>query len=123
MSEQPSLEAIIKNLPKHPGVYRYYDKEGRLLYIGKAKNLKNRVTSYFINKDHSFRIQLMVRKIHTIEYSIVPTEKDALLLENALIKEFQPRYNILLKDDKSFPYIKIVNEPYPRVFFHQKIRK
>ena len=120
MSEQPSLEAIIKNLPKHPGVYRYYDKEGRLLYIGKAKNLKNRVTSYFINKDHSFRIQLMVRKIHTIEYSIVPTEKDALLLENALIKEFQPRYNILLKDDKSFPYIKIVNEPYPRVFFTRK---
>lgn len=120
MSEQPSLEAIIKNLPKHPGVYRYYDKDGKLLYIGKAKNLKNRVTSYFVNKDHSYRIQLMVRKIHTIEYSIVPTEKDALLLENALIKEFQPRYNILLKDDKSFPYIKIVNEPFPRVFFTRK---
>ncbi len=120
MSEQPSLEAIIKNLPKHPGVYRYYDKEGKLLYIGKAKNLKNRVSSYFINKDHSYRIQLMVRKIHAIEYSIVPTEKDALLLENALIKEFQPRYNILLKDDKSYPYIKIVNEPFPRVFFTRK---
>lgn len=120
MSEQPSLEAIIKNLPKNPGVYRYYDKEGKLLYIGKAKNLKNRVSSYFVHKDHSYRIQLMVRKIHTVEYSIVPTEKDALLLENALIKEFQPRYNILLKDDKSFPYIKIVNEPFPRIFFTRK---
>ncbi|MFN8237374.1 MAG: excinuclease ABC subunit UvrC [Chitinophagales bacterium] len=120
MPEQTPLDAIIRNLPKYPGVYRYYDKDGKLLYIGKAKNLKNRVSSYFVNKEHSYRIQLMVRKIHTIEYSIVPTEKDALLLENALIKEFQPRYNILLKDDKSFPYIKIVNEPFPRVFFTRK---
>ncbi len=115
-----SLSDIIKNLPQQPGVYRYYDKENRLLYIGKAKNLKNRVSSYFINKDHSYRIQLMVRRIHHIEYSVVPTEKDALLLENALIKELQPRYNILLKDDKSYPYIKILNEPFPRIIFTRK---
>ena len=114
------LKDIIKNLPKQPGVYRYYDKDGKLLYIGKAKNLKNRVTSYFINKDHSFRIQLMVRKIYNIEYSIVSTERDALLLENALIKELQPKYNISLKDDKSYPYIKIVNEPFPRIYFTRK---
>jgi len=85
MSNFETLHTIIKNLPKNPGVYRYYDIDGNLLYIGKAKNLKNRVSSYFVNKDHSFRIQIMVKKIHNIEYSIVPTEKDALLLENALI--------------------------------------
>ena len=115
-----NLKDIIKNLPKHPGVYRYYDKDGKLLYIGKAKNLKNRVSSYFVNKDHSFRIELMVRRIHNIEYSIVSTEKDALLLENALIKELQPKYNISLKDDKSYPYIKIVNEQFPRIYFTRK---
>lgn len=120
MTEANSLQQIIKNLPKNPGVYRYYDKEGNLLYIGKAKNLKNRVASYFINKDHTYRIQLMVRKIHNIEYSIVPTEKDALLLENALIKELQPKYNISLKDDKTYPYIKINNEPFPRIYFTRK---
>ncbi|MCC6517126.1 MAG: excinuclease ABC subunit C, partial [Chitinophagales bacterium] len=120
MSNFETLHTIIKNLPKNPGVYRYYDIDGNLLYIGKAKNLKNRVSSYFVNKDHSFRIQIMVKKIHNIEYSIVPTEKDALLLENALIKEHQPKYNILLKDDKSFPYIKILNEPFPRIFFTRK---
>ncbi|MEN9449285.1 MAG: hypothetical protein RJA25_2575 [Bacteroidota bacterium] len=120
MSSNETLQAIIKNLPKQPGVYRYYDEEGKLLYIGKAKNLKNRVSSYFINKEHTYRIQLMVRKIYNIEYSVVASEKDALLLENALIKELQPRYNINLKDDKSYPYIKIANEPFPRIFFTRK---
>lgn len=114
---QQSLPDIIKNLPRDPGVYRYYDEQGNILYIGKAKNLKSRVSSYFINKDHSFRIQLMVKKIHNIEYSIVRTERDALLLENSLIKELQPRYNISLKDDKTYPYIKIVNEQFPRIYF------
>jgi excinuclease ABC subunit C len=121
MSEQEHLQPIIKNLPQQPGVYRYYDIDGKLLYIGKAKKLKNRVSSYFISKDTSYRIGLMVRKIHNIEYSVVTTEKDALLLENSLIKELQPRYNILLKDDKSYPYIKIVNEHFPRVYFTRKI--
>lgn len=120
MDLEHTLKNSIQNLPKQPGVYRYYDKDNKLLYIGKAKNLKSRVSSYFVNKDHTYRIKMMVRKIHSIEYSIVSNEKDALLLENALIKEFQPRYNILLKDDKSFPYIKIVNEPFPRVFFTRK---
>ncbi|MFN8284808.1 MAG: excinuclease ABC subunit UvrC [Chitinophagales bacterium] len=119
MSEH--LQPVIKNMPTQPGVYRYYDIDGNLLYIGKAKNLKNRVSSYFISKDLSYRIGLMVRKIHNIEYSVVATEKDALLLENALIKELQPRYNILLKDDKSYPYIKIMNEDFPRIFFTRKL--
>lgn len=120
MAMHPDLSSILKNLPKDPGVYRYYDKEGKLLYIGKAKNLKNRVNSYFVNKDHSHRIQLMVNKIHNIEYSVVATENDALLLENALIKEFQPKYNINLRDDKTYPYIKIVNEAFPRIYFTRK---
>jgi excinuclease ABC subunit C len=120
METASELQHVIKHLPRQPGVYRYYDKDGKLLYIGKAKNLKNRVSSYFISKEHSYRIDMMVRRIHTIEYSIVSNEKDALLLENALIKEFQPRYNIMLKDDKSYPYIKIVNEPFPRVYFTRK---
>lgn len=121
MSASEHLQPIVKNLPTQPGVYRYYDIDGNLLYIGKAKNLKNRVSSYFISKDLSYRIGLMVRKIHNIEYSVVSTEKDALLLENALIKELQPRYNILLKDDKSYPFLKIMNEAFPRIYFTRKI--
>ena len=121
MTTQIHLQPIIKNLPSQPGVYRYYDADGNLLYIGKAKSLKNRVSSYFVSKDLSYRIGLMVRKIHNIEYSVVATEKDALLLENSLIKELQPRYNILLKDDKSYPYLKIMNEDFPRIFFTRKL--
>jgi excinuclease ABC subunit C len=108
----------VKALPELPGVYRFYDKTGILLYIGKAKNLKKRVNSYFTGElKHSARIRLLVRKIRDIQYTVVNTERDALLLENSLIKEYQPKYNIALKDDKSFPYIKIVREPYPRIFF------
>lgn len=112
-----SIEEQIKKIPQDPGVYRYYDVDGKLLYIGKAKNLKKRVLSYFIeSKVVNSRIRLLIRKISKIEYTIVPSEKDAFLLENSLIKQFQPKYNIQLKDDKTFPYIVIVKEPFPRIF-------
>lgn len=115
------LSGILKHLPSNPGVYRYYDAAGRILYVGKAKNLKKRVTSYFTKNDHPARTQLLVKRIAQIEYSVVGTEKDALLLENALIKDLQPKFNVMLKDDKTFPYIRIVHEPYPRIFFTRNI--
>lgn len=112
------IKKQVKALPEQPGVYRYYDIDGNLLYIGKAKNLKKRVSSYFLNQEkHSARIKLLVKRIYNIQFTLVDTEQDALLLENAMIKEHQPKYNIALKDDKSFPYIKIVKEPFPRIFF------
>jgi len=114
---ESALQDRIKGLPKEPGVYRYYDNADQILYIGKAKNLKNRVSSYFVqSRNTSARIKLLVKKIHKIEYTIVPSEKDAFLLENALIKQYQPKYNIQLKDDKSFPYIVLKKEPFPRIF-------
>lgn len=111
------LRPFILSLPETPGVYKYFDKEGVIIYVGKAKNLKRRVSSYF-TKNHyeDFKTQLLVSKIRKIEFTVVDTEMDALLLENSLIKEFQPKYNINLKDDKSYPYIKITNERFPRVF-------
>lgn len=119
-----SLAHIVQALPEQPGVYRYYDKNGKLLYIGKAKNLKKRVTSYFNRStQHSNRIKLLVRKIAEIQHTVVDSERDALLLENALIKEHQPRYNIMLKDDKTYPFIKITNEHFPKVFFTRKYVK
>lgn len=115
------LQERIKSLPNEPGVYRYYDKDDTILYIGKAKNLRKRVSSYFVeSRRTSARLKLLVRKIHRIEFTIVPSEKDALLLENSLIKEHQPKYNIQLKDDKSFPYIAIINEPFPRIFLTRR---
>ncbi|MEZ5006749.1 MAG: excinuclease ABC subunit UvrC [Chitinophagales bacterium] len=114
---QLSVEEQIKIIPHVPGVYRYYDKTGKILYIGKAKDLRKRVASYFVeSRNKSARLRLLVKKIHKIEFTVVPNEKDAFLLENALIKEHQPKYNIQLKDDKSFPYIVIVNEAFPRIF-------
>jgi len=111
------LKEQIRNLPLNPGVYRFIDVDEKILYIGKAKSLRKRVASYFVNKnDLSYRIRVMVSKIRQIEYTIVNTEYDALLLENSLIKKFQPRYNVNLRDDKTYPFIVIKNEPYPRVF-------
>lgn len=119
----PDLELQLKSLSFEPGVYRYYDKDNQLLYVGKAKNLKNRVMSYFHKPSSNYRLQIMVRKIHRLETTIVPSEYDALLLENNLIKEHQPFYNILLKDDKSYPWICIKNEPFPRIFLTRKVVK
>ena len=106
----------VSTLPDSPGVYQYYDKDGRLLYVGKAKNLKKRVTSYFTKQHDNARTRVMVRKIADIKHIVVATETDALLLENNLIKNYQPKYNILLKDDKSYPWICIKNERFPRIF-------
>ncbi len=111
-----SVTLQIATLPDSPGVYQYYDKEGKLLYVGKAKNLKKRVASYFTKNFDNNRTRLLVKKIETIKHIVVKTETDALLLENNLIKNYQPRYNVMLKDDKSYPWICIKNERFPRVF-------
>lgn len=114
--EIPDLELQIKTLPEKPGVYQYFDKDGRILYVGKAKNLKKRVSSYFNKNIDTQRIRVMVKKIREIRHIVVESETDALLLENNLIKKHQPRFNVLLKDDKTYPWICIKNERFPRVF-------
>ena len=112
---------ILSGIPISPGIYKYFDNKGDLLYIGKAKNLRKRVSSYFTkHKNDSSRIKLLIRKIESIEFVIVNSEQDALLLENSLIKKYQPKYNIELKDDKTYPFIVIKNEAFPRVFFTRK---
>ena len=117
MTHDSDIFALIHSLPEQPGVYQFYDKSGTILYIGKAKNLKKRVSSYFSrNKFESFKIKVLVDRIADLKYIVVDSESDALLLENNLIKKHLPRYNILLKDDKTFPWICIKNEPFPRVF-------
>jgi excinuclease ABC subunit C len=119
----PSLELQIQSLPDNPGVYQYYDKEDKILYVGKAKDLKKRVSSYF-NKIHdTAKTNVLVKKIVTIKHIVVATESDALLLENNLIKKLQPRYNVLLRDDKSYPWICIKNETFPRVFSTRRMVK
>lgn len=111
-----NLELQIQTLPDNPGVYQYYDKDDKILYVGKAKNLKKRVSSYF-NKSHdNYKTSVLVKKIVSIKHIVVASESDALLLENNLIKKLQPRYNILLKDDKTYPWICIKNEPFSRIF-------
>ena len=111
-----SVSETVKVLPNQPGVYQYYDSDGKLLYIGKAKDLKKRVSSYFNNSDSAnVKLRALVRKIASIKYVVVNSESDALLLENNLIKQYQPKYNILLKDDKTYPWICIKNEPFPRI--------
>ena len=111
---------IQKTLPNEPGIYKYFDAGKNLLYIGKAKNIRKRVSSYFTKNNQSFKTHELVKQIDKIEFTIVKTEHDALLLENALIKEFRPKYNIELKDDKTYPYIVIKNEPFPRVFLTRR---
>jgi excinuclease ABC subunit C len=114
--ETPTIELQIQTLPDNPGVYQYYDKEGKILYVGKAKNLKKRVASYFNKVHDNGKTNVLVRKIVTIKHIVVSSEQDALLLENNLIKKLQPRYNVLLRDDKTYPWICIKKEPFPRIF-------
>ncbi|RZK12317.1 MAG: excinuclease ABC subunit UvrC [Flavobacterium sp.] len=119
----PPINLQIQTLPDSPGVYQYYDKEGKILYVGKAKNLRKRVSSYF-NKIHdTAKTNVLVKKIVTIKHIVVPTETDALLLENNLIKKLQPRYNVMLRDDKSYPWICIKKEPFSRIFSTRRMIK
>jgi excinuclease ABC subunit C len=120
---QTPLELQIQTLPDSPGVYQYFDKDEKLLYVGKAKNLKKRVMSYFNKVHDSGRIRVMVRKIVVVKHIVVLTESEALLLENNLIKKLQPRYNVMLKDDKTYPWICIKNEPFSRVFSTRTVIK
>jgi len=117
MEKLDYINTLLKTLPDNPGVYQYYDSEGKILYVGKAKNLKKRVSSYFNKEQHeNGKTQVLVKKIADIKCIIVDTELDALLLENSLIKKYQPRYNVLLKDDKTYPWICIKKERFPRIF-------
>lgn len=117
------LKAIVSNLPNKPGSYQYYDESGTIIYVGKAKNLKNRVSSYFHKEVDRFKTKVLVSKIHDITYTVVNTEEDALLLENSLIKKYKPRYNILLKDGKTYPSICVTNEYFPRIFKTRTINR
>src|SRR5205085_10107718 len=114
------FKKISSGIPNSPGIYKYFDVDNDLIYVGKAKNLRKRVTSYFIKTFTSYKTYELVQRISRIEFTIVNSEQDAFLLENSLIKQFQPRFNINLKDDKSYPYIVIKNEPFPRIFLTRK---
>ena len=118
---QNRLKLIVQNLPEKPGCYQYLDEQGTVIYVGKAKNLKRRVSSYFIKENQTNKTRMLVSKISDLKYIVVETEWDAFLLENNLIKRYKPRYNILLKDDKTYPSICITREDYPRVFKTRKI--
>ena len=118
-----SLEIQLKTLPDSPGVYQYYDKQDNILYVGKAKNLKKRVGSYFTKSHENAKTRILVQKIVSIKHIVVTTETDALLLENNLIKKYQPRYNIMLKDDKTYPWICIKKERFPRIFMTRRVIK
>ena len=117
------LKGIVSRLPEKPGSYQYYDENHTIIYVGKAKNLKSRVSSYFHTEVDRFKTKVLVSKIHDISYTVVNTEEDALLLENSLIKKYNPRYNVLLKDGKTYPSICITNEPFPRIFKTRTINK
>jgi excinuclease ABC subunit C len=116
------IEEIVKALPPNPGIYKYLDKSGNIIYVGKARNLRKRVSSYFVKNHQSYKTSLLVKKIHNIEFVVVDSENDALLLENILIKKIQPKYNVMLKDDKTYPWLCIKKEKFPRVIYtRQKI--
>lgn len=122
-SRLKKLQLLVSSLPSTPGVYQYFDDSGKVIYVGKAKNLKRRVASYFNREPENGKTRVLIRRIRDVKHIVVETEEDALLLENNLIKKYQPRYNVLLKDDKSFPWIVIKNEPFPRVFQTRKLIK
>src|SRR5512133_2896381 len=115
MAAEAKFKSLLSLLPDNPGVYQFFDQSRVIIYVGKAKNLKKRVTSYF-SKNQSGKTTVLLRKTSDIRHIVVDNESDALLLENNLIKKHQPRYNILLKDDKTYPWICVKNEPFPRVF-------
>lgn len=117
------LMQIVRRLPEKPGSYQYYDEKGEIIYVGKAKNLKNRVSSYFHTEVDRYKTKVLVSKIWDISYTVVNTEEDALLLENSLIKKYNPKYNVLLKDGKTYPSICVTNEPFPRIFKTRNINK
>ncbi len=117
------LKSIVQSLPEKPGTYQYYDSEHTIIYVGKAKNLKSRVSSYFYKEVDRFKTKILVSKIHDISYTVVNTEEDALLIENQLIKQYKPKYNVLLKDGKTYPSICVTNEYFPRIFKTRTINK
>jgi excinuclease ABC subunit C len=117
---QEQFSHIAPTIPVDPGIYKYFDEGGELVYVGKAKNLRKRVSSYFTKTFTTYKTHELVQRIRRIEFTIVNSEQDAFLLENSLIKQFQPRFNINLKDDKTYPYIVIKNEPFPRVFLTRR---
>ncbi len=123
MKEIAPIDVQLKVLPTSPGVYQYFDKNGKILYVGKAKNLKRRVSSYFHKKHDNYRIAVLVKRIVEIRHIVVETETDAFLLENNLIKKYQPRFNVMLKDDKTYPWLCIKNEKFPRVFLTRRVIK
>lgn len=117
------FSAYLSSLPTAPGIYQYLDEEDRVIYVGKAKNLRKRVSSYFNKEQDNFKTRRLVQEIRDLRFTIVESEQDAFLLENSLIKQYQPRYNMNLKDDKTYPYLVIKNEPFPRIFFtRRKVR-
>src|SRR6266487_4747595 len=114
------FQQIADTVPHQPGIYKYFDAHNELLYVGKAKDLRKRISSYFTKTFNGYKTYELVSRVNRVEFTIVNSEQDAFLLENSLIKQFQPRFNINLKDDKSYPFIIIKNEPFPRVFLTRK---
>lgn len=117
------LKDLVKTFPNLPGVYRMINTGGDIIYVGKAKNIKKRVASYFVKNQPSPRTRLMVGNIHAIEFTVTNTEAEALILENNLIKQYMPRYNVIFRDDKSYPYLAITADKYPRMRFHRGAQK